>query len=1030
MSELLRLFQDPPASYRPQPFWFLNRECSDEMLRLQIAEMSDKGVGGVVLHCRHGLTIPHMGEKWMHAMQTCFEALREHGMEAWLYDEDDWPSGTFGGKLTRGNPQYRMRYLRAQEKRVRGGATYQTTPEADDNTLICIHASKYETLEDGSAKLRGPIEDVTSSYHDGKFRWEAPLGDWLVVFFWECPVPERVTWDAGYYLDTMNEEAVAAFRELAYEPYERFGEDFGGTIKGMFTDEPGLMIHDGFFGTAAFRSDIIDPERKLPGHVIAWTRDFFPKFQAFAGYDIKARLMALLYDIGPETHKIRQDYYRALSTWYAENYHGALSRWCEDHNIDYIGHTLEDPLWGQARSQGNQTMVLEKFHRPGLDYLGHGVGTREHPFRILAAKCAASVAHVQGKARIMCEAFGGAGHGHTMADRLLDANFMACLGVNMFIPHAFYYSFQGFRKTDWPPTEFYHAPFWPWYKHFADYLGRLSLIVATGSHVSDCCVVSPIKTLYNEIFEGGQSHPVVPAQDTFGRVSDLLLRLHHDYDYVDDTQIPRADWEGGRLSFAVSAESYPLVILPGVKVLSAASARVLAELFRAGGKLIAIGEIPSEADLRGDDETVRGLMREVFGEPRDGAETRNANEAGGVALFLRSEETLEAWLAEQVPALVTPDVVIKGRGKASAEDIICCHRTDGKLHYYLLVNRTKTDQTCTVKLRGAGLLNEWLLETGETAELTGVTADEERVSVDLGFEPCEARLLVLDTDAAFQATEPEPEPNVVAEITLSPEWKFEAQGGNVCILDKWEYTIRDLKAGETVGVSIPGQVNTYRTTFQAGGKLGEVKLVFDDLDQTIPSHVGFLSGKRDLEVYLNGQRLPALEPSTWQDPYFMEVDVTPYLQIGENVLEVCVISLLYPFPHLTEPAYLVGDFAIEHGKLVSQPRAIAGPYSEAGYPHFAGIGEYTQTVTIPEAPQEGQRIVLNPGEIHDACRIVVNGVEVATRLWPPFEVDITDAVKPGKNEITVEVANSLANLYGKEARRSGLRGEGKLWVIE
>jgi hypothetical protein len=1066
MSELKDLFKDPPASYRPQPFWFLNRECSDEMLRLQIAEMADKGVGGVVLHCRHGLLIPHMGEKWMHAIETCIDALKENGMEAWLYDEDDWPSGTFGGKLTRPHPEYRMRYLRVQEMRVHGGATFQCSPEADDNTIICIHASKYDVLEDG-VRPRGSIDDVTGAYKDGKFRWEAPPGEWLVVFFWECPVPERVTWDCGYYLDTMNPEAVGEFKRLAYDPYDRFSKDFGDTVKGMFTDEPGLMIHDGFFGTESFRHTVEDPTHKLPGHVIAWTRGFFERFRQFAGYDIRARLMALMYDIGPETHKIRQDYYRALSKWYVESYHAALSHWCDERGLDYIGHTLEEPLWNQVRTQGNQTMVLEQLHRPGLDYLGHGVGTRENPFRILSAKCAASVAHVQGKPRVMCEAFGGSGHGHTMADRLLDANFMACLGVNMMIPHAFYYSFQGFRKTDWPPTEFYHAPFWPWYKTFADYLGRLCLFGATGHHVSDCCVVPPIKTLYNEMFENGKSYRVVPAQNTFDRVSDLLLRLHHDYDYVDDTQLVNADPAGGTIGFPVSAEKYPLVILPGIEVMSLAAARMLAEFFRAGGKIIAIGAIPSEADQRGDDEPVRNLMREVFGEIGD-ADARNEHESGGVALYLASDAELEDWLRENVPALVEPDVVITTRagqaseervgqvkerveqvkervGQASrlpaadetpaprgseAEDIICCHRVEGDKHLYLLVNRTKTDQSCTFKPKGSGHLDEWLLESGDSVDLTGIRAEDGRLAVDLDFEPCEARLFVLDAACEPSALDPDPEPRVVGEIALDSRWRFEAQGGNVHILDQWDYTIRDLDAGNKVGVVVPGQVNSYTTTFEVAGRTGEMKLVFDDLEQTMPSHAGYLMGKRDLEIYLNGKQLPALEPSTWQDPYFLEVDITPHVQMGVNSLEILSISILYPFPHLTEPVYIVGDFSVAGGKLLSQPRTIEGPLSEAGYPHFAGIAAHTQTVDIPEEYLIGQRLMLDPGEVHDACRVVVNGVEVAVRLWPPYEVDITSAVKPGRNEIVVEVANSLGNLYGKETRTSGLTGEARIWVVE
>lgn len=62
------MFEDPPKEYRPAPFYFLNHKLErDEVLR-QILEMDAKGVGGVVLHARHGLLTPYMSEEWFDIM--------------------------------------------------------------------------------------------------------------------------------------------------------------------------------------------------------------------------------------------------------------------------------------------------------------------------------------------------------------------------------------------------------------------------------------------------------------------------------------------------------------------------------------------------------------------------------------------------------------------------------------------------------------------------------------------------------------------------------------------------------------------------------------------------------------------------------------------------------------------------------------------------------------------------------------------------------------------------------------------------
>lgn len=1027
MDDIIRDFQNPPPSFRPQPFWFLNHRLEEGRLRHQIREMAEKGVGGVVLHARHGLLTPHMSEEWLQAIGVCVDELRAQGMEAWLYDEDNWPSGTFGGKLTRSHPEFRMRYLRIQTMRVVGGATFQSTLDVDDNTLLCAEAIRLG--EDGRIIVGEAgipeMRDVSAHYAHGRFRWEAPPGNWLVSLFWECPVAAKVTFFDAYYLDTMNEEAVAAFRDLAYTPHDRFAADYGKTIKGVFTDEPGLMIHDGFFKVEAMRTTLQNPQRTLPGIALAWTRDFEAKFRELCGYDIRPLLIGLLYDIGPTTHKLRADYFRAISLWYSQVYHGRLSLWCRERNLEYIGHTLEEPLFNQVRTQGNQTWVLSLMDRPGLDYLGHGVGTAANPVRILSCKCAASVAHIQGKARVMCEAFGGSGHGHSLLDRRLDANFMAVLGVNMFIPHAFYYSFEGYRKTDWPPTEFLHQPYWRMYRPFADYLGRLSYIQAQGHHVSGTAILNPLKTMYISMFHEGQAIKDPPCQRLHTQLSELMLALHYDYDYLDDTQLHQATVEGGRLKFPASEETYGLVMLPGAKIMSSAAMSKLLEFFEAGGKVIALGDVPMEADERGKDEALADMTVALFGKADRTGSRRNANEAGGLALAARPKD-LQAWLREHLPQVLEPDVTIENADGEPVAEIICCHRANESFESYLLVNRSERPQSCIFTCRTAGRLEEWSLETGERWPTVCHPLPHGGLQAPLEFEPTEARLLVVVPGQEPEEIADLPEPSVLDHIDLSPTWQFDAEGGNVMILDRWEFTARDLEAGRAERV--PEKVNSYRTSFIVEGTPGQVHLVLDDAEQWLPAHVGFLSGIRSLEIYVNGRQAPPLSPSEWQDPDYAWTDITNLLVGGENSIEIHTISILQPMHGLREPAYLVGDFRVADRTMLAPQRTIRGLFSEQGYPHFAGVGRYRQIVNIPEG-LGAEKLILDPGEVSGCIRVLVNGKLVATRLWPPYEVDISGAARGGSNEIIVEVAGTVANLYSKEQRPYGLKGRGAIWVL-
>ena len=91
------------------------------------------------------------------------------------------------------------------------------------------------------------------------WEWTPTTEDpYIVLACWSCEIAEGITFANGYYLDTLNPEAVQAFIRMSYDPFQSLQEYFGTTIQGVFTDEPGLMIHDGFFGVEAIRTAVHD----------------------------------------------------------------------------------------------------------------------------------------------------------------------------------------------------------------------------------------------------------------------------------------------------------------------------------------------------------------------------------------------------------------------------------------------------------------------------------------------------------------------------------------------------------------------------------------------------------------------------------------------------------------------------------------------------------------------------------------------------------------------------------------------------
>ena len=87
-------------------------------------------------------------------------------------------------------------------------------------------------------------------------------------------------------------------------------------------------------------------------------------------------------------------------------------------------------------------------------------------------------------------------------------------------------------------------------------------------------------------------------------------------------------------------------------------------------------------------------------------------------------------------------------------------------------------------------------------------------------------------------------------------------------------------------------------------------------------------------------------------------------------------------------------------------------YTESTDPdikYFSGTATYKNTLAISqEALQEG-RVKLKLGEVNCIAEVSVGGVELGTLWKAPYDIDITEALKAGENNIEVRVTNLWVN---------------------
>ncbi len=105
-------------------------------------------------------------------------------------------------------------------------------------------------------------------------------------------------------------------------------------------------------------------------------------------------------------------------------------------------------------------------------------------------------------------------------------------------------------------------------------------------------------------------------------------------------------------------------------------------------------------------------------------------------------------------------------------------------------------------------------------------------------------------------------------------------------------------------------------------------------------------------------------------------------------------------------------------KTISMPELIdLKDHPDSAVHHHSGSIQYTTTVQLPANwVRTADRLMLDLGQVEVAATVSVNG-QVMDTLWTaPYHLDITDAAKPGANEISIRVDNQWANrLIGDEA---------------
>ena len=104
-------------------------------------------------------------------------------------------------------------------------------------------------------------------------------------------------------------------------------------------------------------------------------------------------------------------------------------------------------------------------------------------------------------------------------------------------------------------------------------------------------------------------------------------------------------------------------------------------------------------------------------------------------------------------------------------------------------------------------------------------------------------------------------------------------------------------------------------------------------------------------------------------------------------------------------------FQPNRGAPIGSMPAQLGSLTESkdpGIRYFSGTATYTRVITVPRIARD-RRMLLDLGDTREIAEVVVNGRAVRTLWTPPYRVDVTNALRPGRNVLTVKVTNLWVN---------------------
>lgn len=968
-SQLETAFKDPPPDYRGAPLWDWNDSISKKGIKYQMKEFKKAGIGGVFVHPRPGLITEYLSDKWFELFDFVVKQGKKLDINVWIYDENSYPSGFAGGHVPAEMPS-------SYEE----GTGLKMTKQNELDVKIS------DTLEVVLEETDKGLKEITNNLH-------SKMGERGTFYIFKKTFPPRSLWFGGYsYVDLFHEDVTDKFLDITMrEGYAKENKnDFGKRLKGGFSDEPNA-------------EEALDE-----GSDLRWTPDLWDAFLKRWGYDLRPKLPMLVEEIG-DWKKVRHDFYSTLLSLFIDRWAKPMSKYYSENDLIWTGHYWEHG-WPIPTTGFDESIVYTWLGMPGIDMLGNELeGTGQGPQfgNTRAVRELRSVANQMGQKRTLSETFGGGGWDVDFKTfkRLVD--WEVVLGVNFVNQHLSYYSIKGARKFDYPPSFSYHEPWWENYSYLADYIGRISLAMSAGDQVNSTLVLQPNSTAWMYFSRENKRSELDSIQYNFKDFIYRLERRHLEYDLGSENVLKKYGKVDAK-KLVVGERGYDLIVIPkSMENIDKGTYKLIKKYLEEGGKVLSFRDKIDRIDGEKNPDVYR-LQQDY---------SKQWNIVDSI------EESL-------LNNLLDKNKFIEEKDQSGELYFQKRNLEDGKLLF--LVNSDNHEESCaTISLEGEDLV-KMNLENGDINRIP-FGKKNGKITFDVHLDSIGSALYFVSNKTL----------NGFKKKERRENWEFvKPEGGmktspnskNTLVLDYLDLETSDSTMRDTyfmkalsflykdngVGFGDPWQ---HKIQY----KKDYVKLdTFSDNSAFNVKYHFKINNKSNLskfdnthliveypelwDVFINGHLVKPESNKFWIDRDFPVFKINNYLRHGENTISLRA-DRMSVFAELM-PVYVRGDFKVgdslklKNGKLDS-----LGSWKDLGYKFYSDKVSYSRKYEIDKDAVSAFRVKLNSWN-GTVAEVLVNGKQAGSIAWPPYELDITDFMKNGKNEITIKVIGSLKNVFG------------------